>query len=744
MIAGISSIVIALVAAVAAAIGYWLYYRSGDEATFKLANLGYYVLFGSALFASVLLMAQILAHNFQLSYVYNYSSRDLPLKYLISTFWAGQEGTFLLWLLFSTIYGLILIRGRAKENPLALFFILLTQIYLIIILLKKSPFAYIWQVYNNVPFGFMPQDGAGLNPLLQNPWMVVHPPTLFLGYAATVVPFAMALSALVRKNFSQWVEEARPWVVYTVLILGAGIMLGGYWAYVTLGWGGYWAWDPVENSSLIPWLLSTALLHGIIIQLRQGGLIRTNLFLAALSFVAMLWGSFLTRSGVLTDFSVHSFGESGLNMYLIVFVLFFAGLFLLLYFVNINGHKGKRFAEGILSRETFIFVGLMTLLISAIFTFIGTSSPIFTGLVGKASNVSQNYYNTIHIPIAIFMLLTLGISPALTWKLSKISAQGLFFRGLFGGVVLTILGIVLGLRQPLSILLFLLSAFVLVTNMEVVIRFVKKAPFAIGGYLAHAGVALMMVGIITSTMYDRAEKITLPQGEYKPTTLGYELKFVGFKPMPDGKDRVQLLIKKGDVEFPAEAQFYFSKYTNSYMVSPFIRASFVRDLYVAPISYTPAPKGEGKHLTLKKGQTEEFETFSLRFDRFEVGQHGQSPAMTVTAVLTATVTSEGKKKEYELKPQYAIHGKEAHASEVTVPEVGAKIKIAGLNASAGEVHLDILLPKKPTEEEVPDMVGIEVSEKPFISILWIGTLVTLLGLAISLYNRTRKPSKQSE
>ncbi len=738
MIIGKASIVVAFVTAIASAVGYLQYYRKKEESTLKLANTFNFLMFASVLFASALLMSQLLTHNFQLNYVYSYSSRSLPLKYLISTFWAGQEGTFLLWIIFSAVYAILLMRKFARKNPLLLFFILLSQIYILIILMKKNPFSMIWEVHANAPYGFTPRDGAGLNPLLQNPWMVIHPPVLFLGYSATVVAFAFAMSAMVRKQFKTWVQDAFPWTVYTVLILGAGIMLGGYWAYVTLGWGGYWGWDPVENSSLIPWLLSVALLHGIIIQRKQNGLVKTNLILAGLAFLAMLWGSFLTRSGVLTDFSVHSFGESDLDLYLILFVAVFAGLFFYFFFKNARSAESQKFAEGIFSRESFIFFGMIAVILSAVLTFAGTSSPIFTGLLGKPSNVSTSYYVIIHRPIAFLILFSLALAPALAWKVSGFRERTNLIISLIAAAALTALGMALGLRTLLTVGLYFLSAFVIVLNLLVGFRLLKKSPAKMGGYLAHAGVGLMIIGIMTSTAYDRSQKITLPKGEYRSTSLGYEVKFTGFKPMPNGKDRVRLEIKAEGREFPAEAEFYFSKYTNSYMVSPYVRSKIYKDLYISPISFIPAKQTDKGHVTLRKGETKIYKGLKITFTSFELGQHANSPAMRVAADLAVADTSSGR--TYQLKPEYIYENRQFRSTEVSVPGTGTSLRIAGIDASKGMVHLDVLTADDRSENAV-DMLGVEVSEKPFISVLWFGTLVALLGLAISLYYRARRTER---
>lgn len=736
MVIGKILIGLAFVTAIISALGYGFYYRKQDEAKLNLASKSYYILFASLLLASGLLMSQLLTHNYQLNYVYSYSSNSLSIFYLISTFWAGQEGTFLLWLLLGVTFGLFLIKNHAKKNPLVMVFLLMVNIFLLVILIKKSPFAMIWDVYKEAPFGIRPADGSGLNPLLQNPWMVIHPPTLFVGYASTVVPFSFAMSALVRKDFHKWIKDARPWVIFTVLSLGIGIILGAYWAYTTLGWGGYWGWDPVENSSLIPWLLSVALLHGIIIQNRQKGLVRSNFFLAGLSFLAMLWGSFLTRSGVLTDFSVHSFGASDLNALLMIFIGIFAALFFYFYFKSSKLIKTNKFAEGLFSRETFTLIGILTILFSAIFTFIGTSSPIFTGLVGNPSNVSVNFYNTIHIPITFFLLSSLAIAPILAWKVSEFRNLSTLIKSAIISLFLTVFAVIVGLTQLVSIVLFFLSVFVILINLLVFYKMVRNNSLNFGGYLSHVGIGFMLIGILTSSIYDTSEKITLPKGEFQTSKVGYDLKFIGFREMPDGKDRVQLEVKSGEKIFPAEAQFYWSDFTKSYMVSPYVKLELLQDVYVSPISYSPAKPSNMHEVVIKKGETKEVHNLNITFHDFEMGESHADPSasMVVTANLTVTPNGGDDRESVNLKPEYIVKDGGFLAPEIQVPHHDLFIKLGQINASEGAIKLQLISTEKSEEISV-DMLGIEISQKPLIIILWLGTIVTIAGIFMSLLYR---------
>ena len=737
MVAGHFSIGIAFIATLVSTYAYGQYYKKHSDSQLKFANRSYYVTFGSITFAAILLLSQILTHNFQLNYVYSYSSRILPTFYLISTFWAGQEGTLLLWLLISALFGIFLIKKHAAKNPLVMVFLLLSNLFLLILLIKKSPFAMIWDVHKEAAYGIFPADGSGLNPLLQNPWMVIHPPTLFVGYAATVVPFAFALSAMIRKDYQNWINDARIWVIFTVFSLGLGIILGAYWAYTTLGWGGYWGWDPVENSSLIPWLLAIALIHSLAIQKRQKGLVRTNLFLAGLSFIIMIWGSFLTRSGVLTDFSVHSFGESGLNIYFITFIVLSFGAFLYFYSKTAKSIKSAKFTEGIFSRETFTFIGILAVLFSAIFTFIGTSSPIFTGLIGKPASVSVNYYNTIHIPITVFLLLTAALAPILAWKVSEFRNLSTVLKSAIGSLLVTVVAVFLGLTQPVSIVIFCLSVFVIVMNFYVLYTLLRSSSTNIGGPITHIGLGLMLIGILTSSVYDSSEKIMLPKGEFQVTDLGYELKFLGFREMPDGKDRVQLEIKIDEKTFPAEAQFYYSNFTNSHMVSPYIKLELLKDIYISPTSYTPAEQGNLVEIILKKGETKRVRQMDITFHNFEMGgDHvDTNVSMVVTADLTITGTGEDK-QSYKLKPEYIVKDGAFITPELQIPNKNVFIKIGSINASEGAIQLRIITDDEDQTQSV-DMLGVEISKKPLIIILWFGCIVLLFGIFMSLYYRNK-------
>lgn len=741
MIIGIAATALTFTALIISIVSYFLYYQRKSEDLLTLARVSFYTSSLLILFQAGMLMWGILTHHFEWSYVFSYSSRDLTLYYLISTFWAGQEGTFLLWTLMGSLYGLFIIRKKEEDEPLVMSFMGLVQAFIVMIMIKKNPFAFVWQV-NPGAFapGVIPPDGTGLNPLLQDPWMTIHPPILFAGYSATMILFAFAMTALIKKNYSNWIKPVYPYVLFTSAMLGTGIILGGYWAYTTLGWGGFWGWDPVENSSLIPWVTSLALIHGIVIQRTQGGVKKTNIFLALITFILVLYGSFLTRSGVLTDFSVHSFGSSELNLYLTGFVVLFLAISLLTFLFRINEVKSEKVQTALFSRESFILFGVLALLIFAILTFLGTSSPIISGIFGKASNVSTDYYNILAGPLVILMGLLISLAPRLTWKRNSAEKLKQIIWHAGAAVVLGVITIFLGNVRIIPLLITTTAFFIILVNGELVYRMIRRKNYKFGGYLTHTGLGLMLIGIITSSVYDSSKRVTLPM-DTPINIMGHMVEYNGKVPSPDGKDKVLLLVN-GTREI---AKFYWSDYSRAYMVGPAVQNTFMRDFYISPIQIIPPEKSwsNTSELELKKGNKVSYGDYRFEFLKYDMGNHGMQ-AGDIHLAAEIMVFDKNENELGLIKPGMVMRGNKKEIISADLPNKKQKIMIKGINVDTGSLTLAITGQRNPNDIYAgKELLAAEISVKPLISILWLGTILLILGFLLTIYHYRRKKTAKT-
>jgi cytochrome c-type biogenesis protein CcmF len=636
--------------------------------------------------ASGVLLYLILTHDFRIHYVFSYSDASLPTSYLISTFWAGQEGSFLLWLLCGMVVGLPLIRYAQHYEDRTLIVYNLAQLSLLLILLRQSPF----RLLADLPPGQVPSDGQGLNPLLQNPWMTIHPPIMFLGYAATAVPFAFAVAALWGRRYDEWTKAAMPWALVTVVTLGCAILLGGYWAYVTLGWGGYWGWDPVENSSLVPWIASVALVHGMLLQRARGRFRKLNFSLAILAYVLVVYATFLTRSGVLADFSVHSFVDLGITGWLVGNL---AGALLIGFgalawrWREIPTQPGD---EPLLSRTVFFVLAIAALLGTAAMILLGTSAPLITRLFAKPSQVGPAFYNRVTLPIGILLATLLGVVPYLHWKgTSKDFAKRLGLAAALA-VLATGAGVILGARGVLYVAFLLVSLFAFFSNATKTWHEARAKRFRVaGGYLAHVGLGLMLAGIITSSAYDRTQKVVLTLNESKQV-LGYTLTFKGVdKPTPTAREAMLVEVRdEGGRSYVARPRMFRNEKSNQLVANPDVRVRWTHDVYVSPIEFDPGRSAEvAQAVDLGKGETGKAGPFAITFDGFDMsGGHSEAQGVSIGARLT--VRSDARSQQ--VTPRITSAGNGFASTPVPLQGVdGAAVSISGVNAGAGHVRLQV-------------------------------------------------------
>lgn len=684
-IPGALALWVAFAAVVASSV---LYVRSlrGHEGSRVLARQMYALATVSIVVASAILMYLILSHDFRVHYVFAYSDRSLPPAYLFSTFWAGQEGSFLLWLLWGFLVGLPLIRYARHYEDRTLLVYNLTLISLLVILLKQSPFRFL----EGLPPGQVPFDGQGLNPLLQNPWMTIHPPIMFLGYAATAVPFAFAVAALWERRYEEWIKASLPWALVSVVTLGAGIVLGGYWAYITLGWGGYWGWDPVENASLVPWLASAALVHGMLLQRARGRFRKLNFSLAILSYTLVVYATFLTRSGVLADFSVHSFVDLGITGWLVgnIFIFLLGGFaFLAWRWREIPTAVGD---EPVLSRTWLFTVAIAALVGTATVVLVGTSSPLITRLASQPAQVTPDYYNRVTLPIGIGIALLLGLVPYLHWRGSHANFRSRLAASAAVAVIATGIALAAGARGPVFLLFLFVSFLAFAANLLKTWDEVRSRRFrTAGGYLAHVGLGLMLAGIVTSSAWDRTEKVMLPLGEGREV-MGHTLTFRGVdRPSPDARDAMLVEVESpSGRSYMARPRMFRSTKTNQIVAHPDVRARLTHDVYISPIEFDPGKaSSEAIVLELHKGETRTVSTLTITFSNFDLtGAHGTGERVAIGALLDV-LTPTGSQK---LTPVLAAAGEGFEAVPVQVPGTARGVlQLVGVNASTGVIRLHI-------------------------------------------------------
>ena len=502
--------------------------RDGRADLSRSAERAAYVVFGLLAVASAALLRALLAHDFSLEYVAAYTSRNLPVFYAWSAFYAGQKGSLLFWaVVLAAFTAVVAARNRGRHGDL--------MPYVTGVLLVTITFFVAVMVLATNPFEQLPSpppDGNGLNPQLQNPGMVFHPPLLYLGYIGVAVPYAFAVAALLSGRLdSGWLAAIRRWTLLSWLLLSAGIVLGMWWAYVELGWGGYWAWDPVENASLLPWLTMTAFLHSVMIQEKRGMLKRWNLGLIVATFLLTIFGTFVTRSGFVS--SVHAFARTNLGWFFLGFLaLSGAASFALL------AWRWPRLAaearlESMLSREAaFLFNNLVFVTITFA-VFWGTLFPTLSELLsGVKVTVGPPFFNQVNVPLGLLLLLLTGVGPLIAWRqASAANLRRQFLQPAAGGLATGAVLVVLGMRDAWAVTAFALAAFVTLTVAQefargtaarrrqygegwalAAARLVGRDRRRYGGYVVHLGVVMMFVGFAGSAFKSETDA-TLKPGE---------------------------------------------------------------------------------------------------------------------------------------------------------------------------------------------------------------------------------------
>ncbi len=757
-------------------------------------------------------------HFFEYAYAYEHSSKTLPLRYMISCFWEGQEGSFLLWMVWNALLGTILIFTAKRWERGVVAIMALSQVVLTAMLLGvnildiytlgSSPFELLRDKLQ-APIFSLPNylenvvDGTGLNPLLQNYWMVIHPPTLFLGFALTIVPFAFAVTSLFQKEYRAWIKPALPWALAGGMVLGAGIIMGGFWAYESLSFGGYWAWDPVENASLVPWLLLISGIHLMLIKKVTNSSTIAAYTLIISTFIMVLYATFLTRSGVLGDTSVHAFTDLGLAGQLMQFVVLFIWLpivavtegarkrwymiipvsFLVLllpfytkltfypllvlsvlgliwFVLNLNKNLENNASEdNVSSREFWMFIGSLMLVLSAVQILVGTSKPVFNKIFGTNMVPPEDvigYYNLYQMPIAIAIAVLMAVTQFFRYRNTpdkgKLATEILVTAGI--SVMLTVGGIFLfGITNPVYVIFMLAGIYAFFANLSYLVIYVRKIKLA-GSSIAHMGFGLMLLGVLVSSAkkqvitadfsgqmgnFDetaRRENMLLIKDE--PTRLGdFMVTYLG-----DSTDVDDIYFKvhyeslDGKEEFTLMPNTQINEDMGGILPNPDTRHYLTYDVYTH-ITSLPKPLTDSipwenvKEYTVEKGDSIVTTNGTVYFTGVEQGD-GQSIGLKNTTLAKAILKIKRGNTLIDAAPLFGINANTYFSIREEVAEAGLRFGFEIRPTLGGEPKAVLEISETKPQPKFIVMKGIVF---PYINFLWLGTVMMVLGFALATWNR---------
>ncbi|RKX27031.1 MAG: hypothetical protein DRP45_02045 [Candidatus Zixiibacteriota bacterium] len=703
-------------------VAYLLVWRGRDR-WLRAARIFFRVTTGFLVAATAGLLYLIVTHDFTVSYVYSYSSTDLPLHYLISALWGGQEGTLLLWAMLTGVIGLFLIPTARQFEKGNMFWLNLFMMFILAILIKKSPFELLPVV---------PTEGAGLNPLLQNFWMTLHPPLMFVAYAAIVVPFCFVMTALVERKYDVWAEAAKRWTIFAWTVLGISIVMGCWWSYETLGWGGYWGWDPVENASLIPWILLTAQIHTLFVMQHRRGLIRFSVVMVCLTFLSVLYGTFLTRSGVLGDFSVHSFVDLGINQILVFGLILFMAVSAVLVAIRWRDIATQPWSSKVNSRTYLTGLGIIVLSIGGVLVLLGTSAPLITRLTENPSSVDLHYYFVTMAPVAVILLLLTAGALFFRWSAGLNRPIWLLVAGITFVVTVTALVITGVTTQIIYLLLFGSAVAALVSGLVTFAQGLGAGKFR-PGPLSHIGLALMILGAAASGGLETKETLSLPQGE-KVSSMGYDLTFTDITDSPKGYDCLVDVTGNGD-HFVGMMSHEFNWAGQNMMKKPHIQRSLLYDLYLSPLALERTEESSPGDLYLEKNQSATLDKYQITFLDFEVGGH-ESGGAEMSVATVVEISYDGISEI--VRPRLVALGEDMSRIPATFDSNRGELRVVGIHASDGAVVLEVSGDFVPTESVKPEtFLVVELSRKPLIQLFWLGTLLIFASGITSLLQKRR-------
>ncbi|MEX2231322.1 MAG: cytochrome c biogenesis protein CcsA [Cyclobacteriaceae bacterium] len=835
-------VITSFVAALASAFSYFKATNAGslEKIDFwrKNGSLSFYTHAAAVLGICVSLFVIIANHYFEYHYAYSYSDSKLPDHYLVSTFWNGQEGSFLLWMFWQAVLGIIIIHtNKFWEGPVMVVFALVQAFLASMILgvvlpgfdfrIGSSPFVLLRDVMHDAPIfisqpDFIPAEGNGLNPLLQNYWMVIHPPTLFLGFSATLVPFSFCIAGLWLKKYSDWVRPALPWALFAGAVLGLGILMGGYWAYETLNFGGYWNWDPVENAVYVPWLILIAAIHTMITYKNSETALKASMILVITVFILILYSTFLTRSGILGDSSVHSFTDLGLSGQLLIYLLFFLFIAIALCIWRWKQIPTTSKEVSTYSREFWVFIGTLVLCLMGFQVLMPTSIPVWNSIVNNVFGGSSNmappadqigYYTKFQLWFAIAVALLSGVGQYFWWKKIEVRQLG---KELLAPILITFVVFVVVLQVLIFqfgsgsirnfgyLLILFAGIFTVSANAKILFGLLKASPSLSGGAVAHIGIGLMLVGIMFSSGYSKIVSLnntgllysSEAGDEYnrdnlllfinEPRTMaGYRIEFKGDRLEPREKsgyvdpndveftDNPFMVVAKRDIIYEDEklfnAQDTFEIFpenryyeiqltgqsgkqhrlfpriqdnpTMGIAASPDIKRDITKDLYAHVVDLNDPEKAEWKEQEeVRIAANQEFfaNDYVAALEKVErVFSIGSVKLDSVDVAVKAHIRVKGEYEDYIAQPIFLIRNRMVGRIPDEVSDLGVQLTLLNIHPEANQFSIGISTRQK-------DYVILKAMEKPFINVLWLGTLMVMTGFGIAIVRRFREFEKMRE
>jgi len=781
------SLVASLVASFAFAKAFFTNNIEEEKAWNKLAKIAFGIEAITVLASFIILTYVISNHLFEYKYAYSHSDKNLPFEYLLSCFWEGQEGSFLLWSFWHCVLGSIImfkVKWRPNGVMMSLSFVqfllasMVIGVYIFGAKVGSSPFILLreemnWPILSRPDYLQFIKDGTGLNTTLQNYWMVIHPPVLFLGFASTTIPFAFAVAGLLKKD-NNWMNHVLSWANFSAGVLGLGIMMGAAWAYESLNFGGYWAWDPVENASLVPWLVLVAGIHTTMIFRKTGSSVKASYLFMGLSFLLIVYSTFLTRSGILGDTSVHAFTDLGMNAQLLVFLLIFVIPFFVLYFVRYRFMVEPSKEDDISSREFWMLVGSLVLVLSAVVIIAITSIPVFNKIFGTKIAPPEDP-EFAHNQVQVFVAIIIGILSAFGQYLrfkhtpsDQIKKQLLLpsiVTIVISAVLFVFVGVAYTQKGPGFVgalyIGILSSVYTVVANFHYWLSVLKGKLKSAGASVGHIGFGLVLLGIFLSS----SNKTVI---SFNTTGINVLQESADMRKSPVGNPRENITLFEGintdmgkymveytrDTTDELNRRFFELKFTDKktkeqfllypdilknnkgaegFSANPDAKHYWLKDIFVYITSFQDHSEEDTvafKAVKIKLNDSIFYSNGYIKLNQVLVNPNANRAPGTNELVLNLQVTSK-EGLQYTAQPGIVLEGMNMEQILDTVKAQNLILSFNKVvNQEEGVLEIGIKESKSLT-----NLITLKVYEFPMINVLWLGVVVMTIGFMMSMLQR---------